>query len=242
MLRCVRLRLLGDGGPERRRSLLFRDLASESGQSSWLLGRVSFAPLAWLVRGTRPRGVGLGASRASAYCGQRAVRERGQAGDEGIVDRCGCGWTSCGGRTLEIDHIVSLELGGSNDIANLYPEKATLPGHAPGLPRERQTGERRAQGGVHRNDQPPLGPAADRFELGAALQEAVRGRTDRLMGRRQRLRPAADPVDKRAARIDKSFGSSPDARHAARAGVSGTITSTNARIRRPIVRRASVRG
>jgi Protein of unknown function (DUF3761) len=29
------------------------------------------------------------------------------------------------GRTLEIDHIVSLELGGSNDIANLYPEKAS---------------------------------------------------------------------------------------------------------------------
>jgi hypothetical protein len=27
------------------------------------------------------------------------------------------------GSTLEIDHIVSLELGGSNDIANLYPEK-----------------------------------------------------------------------------------------------------------------------
>jgi hypothetical protein len=26
------------------------------------------------------------------------------------------------GRTLEIDHIVSLELGGSNAIANLYPE------------------------------------------------------------------------------------------------------------------------
>ena len=28
------------------------------------------------------------------------------------------------GSTLEIDHIVSLELGGSSDIANLYPEKA----------------------------------------------------------------------------------------------------------------------
>src|SRR6266568_4446482 len=28
------------------------------------------------------------------------------------------------GKTLEIDHIVSLELGGSNDIANLFPEKA----------------------------------------------------------------------------------------------------------------------
>jgi len=27
------------------------------------------------------------------------------------------------GRTLEIDHIVSLELGGSNDMANLFPER-----------------------------------------------------------------------------------------------------------------------
>ena len=26
------------------------------------------------------------------------------------------------GRTIEIDHIVALELGGSNDIANLFPE------------------------------------------------------------------------------------------------------------------------
>jgi hypothetical protein len=26
------------------------------------------------------------------------------------------------GRTIEIDHIVSLELGGSNDVANLFPE------------------------------------------------------------------------------------------------------------------------
>ncbi len=33
------------------------------------------------------------------------------------------------GRTLEIDHIISLELGGSNDIANLFPERATA---APG--------------------------------------------------------------------------------------------------------------
>lgn len=36
------------------------------------------------------------------------------------------------GSTLEIDHIVSLELGGSNDPANLYPEQATFPGNAPG--------------------------------------------------------------------------------------------------------------
>lgn len=36
------------------------------------------------------------------------------------------------GSTLEIDHIVSLELGGSNDIANLYPEQASFRNGAPG--------------------------------------------------------------------------------------------------------------
>jgi hypothetical protein len=33
------------------------------------------------------------------------------------------------GRTIEVDHIVPLELGGSNDIANLFPERADV---APG--------------------------------------------------------------------------------------------------------------
>jgi hypothetical protein len=34
------------------------------------------------------------------------------------------------GKTLEIDHIVSLELGGSNDIANLFPERRDVsPGY-----------------------------------------------------------------------------------------------------------------
>ena len=34
------------------------------------------------------------------------------------------------GETLEIDHIASLELGGSNDIANLFPEKRDVsPGY-----------------------------------------------------------------------------------------------------------------
>ena len=34
------------------------------------------------------------------------------------------------GRAYEVDHIVSLELGGSNDLANLYPEAAVpAPGY-----------------------------------------------------------------------------------------------------------------
>lgn len=37
------------------------------------------------------------------------------------------------GSALEIDHIVSLELGGSNDIANLFPEEASPPEGAPGF-------------------------------------------------------------------------------------------------------------
>ena len=37
------------------------------------------------------------------------------------------------GSTLEIDHIVSLELGGSNDAANLFPEEATFADNAPGF-------------------------------------------------------------------------------------------------------------
>jgi hypothetical protein len=37
------------------------------------------------------------------------------------------------GSTLEIDHIISLELGGSNDPRNLYPQKATFPDGSPGF-------------------------------------------------------------------------------------------------------------
>jgi hypothetical protein len=36
------------------------------------------------------------------------------------------------GAALEIDHIISLELGGSNDPANLYPERLTFANHQPG--------------------------------------------------------------------------------------------------------------
>lgn len=37
-------------------------------------------------------------------------------------------------RALEIDHIVPLRLGGSNDIANLFPQEYAFANHAPGYP------------------------------------------------------------------------------------------------------------
>jgi 5-methylcytosine-specific restriction endonuclease McrA len=37
-------------------------------------------------------------------------------------------------RALEIDHIVPLRLGGSNDTANLFPEEYAFANHAPGYP------------------------------------------------------------------------------------------------------------
>jgi hypothetical protein len=37
------------------------------------------------------------------------------------------------GGLVEIDHIIPLELGGSNDPANLFPEDATFANHAPGF-------------------------------------------------------------------------------------------------------------
>ena len=37
-------------------------------------------------------------------------------------------------RALEIDHIVPLRLGGSNDTANLFPEEYSFANHAPGYP------------------------------------------------------------------------------------------------------------
>jgi hypothetical protein len=46
-----------------------------------------------------------------------------------VEQEYGMNTTTTYGKTLEIDHIVSLELGGSNNIANLFPEKRDV---APG--------------------------------------------------------------------------------------------------------------
>jgi len=46
-----------------------------------------------------------------------------------VEQEYGMNTTTTYGKTLEIDHIVSLELGGSNSIANLFPEKRDV---APG--------------------------------------------------------------------------------------------------------------
>ena len=82
------------------------------------------------------------------------------------------------GSTLEIDHIVSLELGGSNDIANLYPEEATLPADAPGF-HVKDKLENKLHDLVCDGTMTLAAserPEADRGDLADALQEGVRGR------------------------------------------------------------------
>jgi len=74
---------------------------------------------------------GASGSRAAAPAGQRSVKDGGTLTigtssfdfiEKFAVEREYGMPTAYYGRTMEIDHIVSLELGGSNTIANLYPE------------------------------------------------------------------------------------------------------------------------
>ena len=100
------------------------------------------------------------------------------------------------GSTLEIDHIVSLELGGSNDIANLYPEEAKFSNGASRLPRQGQAREQAPRPRLRRADDAADGAAADRVELAEAVLEGLRrealsrSKKDRLRSssrRRERL-------------------------------------------------------
>ena len=75
------------------------------------------------------------------------------------------------GSTLEIDHIVSLELGGSNDIANLYPEKLDA---APGYQVKDRLENKAARPGLRRSDDPSCRTAWNRDELAGALQARLR--------------------------------------------------------------------
>jgi hypothetical protein len=81
------------------------------------------------------------------------------------------------GSTLEIDHIVSLELGGSNDVANLYPEKANAhPGYHVKDTLENKLHDLVCDGTMAlRTVQEQI--AAN---LAGALQEGVQSRADRL--------------------------------------------------------------
>jgi hypothetical protein len=81
------------------------------------------------------------------------------------------------GSTMEIDHIVSLELGGSNDVANLFPEKANAhPGYHVKDTLENKLHDLVCDGTMAlRTVQEQI--AAN---LAGALQEGVQSRADRL--------------------------------------------------------------
>jgi hypothetical protein len=61
-----------------------------------------------------------------------AIRNVSDAEKHGVENEYGLAAKGYGS-TLEIDHIVSLELGGSNDISNLFPEKSSFAGRLPGF-------------------------------------------------------------------------------------------------------------
>jgi hypothetical protein len=78
------------------------------------------------------------------------------------------------GSTLEIDHIVSLELGGSNDPANLFPEEANFANHDPGFhvkdKLENKLHDLVCSGAMSLR----AAQRRDRVELGRALQDRLR--------------------------------------------------------------------
>jgi hypothetical protein len=90
-----------------------------------------------LKSGFSPTCSGTEGKRVQLHCLTEKRTETRRAdhhiGQLRVVRRCLSAGPNGYGSTLEIDHIISLELGGSNDIANLYPEKASLPAGAPGF-------------------------------------------------------------------------------------------------------------
>src|SRR6185312_972143 len=52
----------------------------------------------------------------------RDVRAVDESTKRKVCIEYGVQLSDCNGRTLEIDHLVSLELGGTNDEKNLWPE------------------------------------------------------------------------------------------------------------------------
>jgi hypothetical protein len=71
------------------------------------------------------------------------------------------------GQNGEVDHLVSLELGGTNATANLFPEAASP---RPRQPREGPLGAPSARSRLLGHDQPSPRPEGDRERLGEGIQ------------------------------------------------------------------------
>jgi len=75
------------------------------------------------------------------------------------------------GKMLEIDHIIPLELGGSNDIANLFPENLHA---APGYRLKDRLENKFAPTRLRRQLLPPLHPTSNRPKLATPLPAGLR--------------------------------------------------------------------
>ena len=72
-------------------------------------------------------------------------------------------------KTTEYDHLISLELGGTNSVSNLWPEPEQGERHGHHEP-ERRGGEHSAQGHLHSQGHPVSCPECDRPQLGHRAQ------------------------------------------------------------------------
>ena len=128
-------------------------------------------------------GAYLAASRRASSARRRSARARSATSESerSTPSSSSTAGPRLYGSTLEIDHIVSLELGGSNDIAKLFPERADAdPGY-----RVKDRLENRLHAlvcaGRH---EPPQRAARHRRRLGAALPEGLRRGSGRLKASR----------------------------------------------------------
>lgn len=61
-------------------------------------------------------------SKLCPHADTKAVRNVTEAEKKQVCDEYGVPAAKCTGANYEVDHLVSLELGGSNDVKNLWPQ------------------------------------------------------------------------------------------------------------------------